>query len=468
MSVRLFAIHIASVLLVVILIANLRAQDSNSFDRKPTSISGCMTSACHGASVAPDTPTWQRSGKIWFDQDPHAQAYTDLLTQSSQRIVEKLSNRSQSVSSDEYRQFLEEKCVSCHASEHAPAEQRTLGVDCQSCHGPADAWDQTHYSKQWQSLGAKRFDQTRMLNMESISSRAAICSSCHVGELNRQGREREVDHRLMAAGHPAMHFDFELFSQRYPKHWAVSETSSTESHGNSFRQWQIGKLQASIVRLKLLAARVEPVSTSGSARDWPELTEYSCYSCHHKLDSPSWRPPRGSTNSFVWDSWLTSQLDIAINEKSSASLSRHLAELKAAMEKSLPNAPQVREMSISLLRLLEIELATKLDAKADANSEMQNLQSQLGRVLKNERKLVDWESAAQWYVASTCLVDDLRLEAIYSLKPSTEPDRFFGRKQTWDRKDKAKSTLTHGSSLFHPKMFNEYREELAKQLMPQP
>ena len=300
---------------------------------------------------------WQRAAKIWFDQDPHAQAYTVLLNETSARIVSQLINEELTASSQKYLDILETKCVSCHASESAPRSQRVLGADCQVCHGSADAWGSQHYSSEWKARGRSRFEDRKKLDVESLVSRAEVCSSCHVGELNRKGSnqedrfDREVDHKLMAAGHPPMYFDFESFSRRYPVHWDTKDEEVGKGASIGFERWRIGKITSAITRLKLLAARAERATgQSTSPHDWPELTEYNCTSCHHALVQPSWRQTRGANAIADWDDWSVSQLDSAIRDQSAGEVMAQINSLKSLIEATAPKPNEVAIKAASFRR----------------------------------------------------------------------------------------------------------------------
>jgi hypothetical protein len=131
----------------------------------------------------------------------------------------------ENVDHPKYRQFLEDHCVACHASENSPLAQRTSGVDCQSCHGSQLAWDTSHYpenSQKWTKANRAAFfknNKREPIDTQSPWILARVCGSCHVGQLNRSGvipfddqsslpvQQREVSHQLMAAGHPPTYFE---------------------------------------------------------------------------------------------------------------------------------------------------------------------------------------------------------------------------------------------------------------------
>ena len=134
----------------------------------------------------------------------------------------------------------------------------------------------------------------------------------------------------------------------------------------------------------------------------------------------------------------------------------------------MPDESVVQAKTMNLLGLLEKELESISFTENGSDSHQKPLKSQLARVLRNEHNLLDWESAAQWYVASACLVDDLQIESDYKPIAPIDQDRFFGEVRTWSRFDNTKSIIRHSSSFFHPKMFSDYSDDLAKQLMSQP
>ena len=430
-------------------------------------IVGCMTTACHGSNV-PDTKIWQRAGKIWLDQDPHARAYTSLLTEASESIVSRLADKELKWSSQAYRDVLNARCVSCHASENAPQTDRDLGADCQVCHGSADVWGSEHYSSEWKALGKSRFENGKMLNVESMASRARVCSSCHIGELNRTsgpniGKDREVDHRLMAAGHPPMHFDFESYMRRYPVHWDTTEETTGLGSSVGVERWRTGKITAAITKLNLLAARAErSTSSSVKVNDWPELTEYNCTSCHHALDQPSWRQARGANAIADWDDWCISQLDCAVRDPSREELKSQLIHLKRHVEPLSPEPRQVAMSALSLRRWLEIELD---HVSSPAENSVELVLTKLKSRLERVHEIRNWESATQWYMATRVLSERLGIAGLREPVPFVSEDPFVGSDHTW------KPTFSKEFDTpkrFHPDMLENYCNDLMQQLRTRP
>lgn len=437
-------------------------------DMQSPSITSCMTTACHGSNV-PDAKNWQRAGKIWFDTDPHARAYTSLLTETSAKIVSRLANKELTPTSDEYRAVLNAKCISCHSNENVSESQRVLGADCQVCHGSADAWGSEHYSSEWKSLGKSRFDGTDRVNMESIAGRTKVCASCHVGELDRKksqgsGLDREVDHRLMAAGHPPMYFEFESYFRRYPVHWETQDEPVSLGSKLGMERWRVGKITTAIAKLKLLSARAErSTSKSTQAADWPELTEYTCTNCHHSLEQPNWRRSRNSNPTALanWDDWTVSQLDCAVRDQSIDELNSHLARLKKSVEYSTPDPTQVAMIAASLKKWLEMEL-DHVSSPSENSEEMMVLK--LKSRMASVDRLQNWESATQWYLATRVLSEGIGILGSKAPVSFVKEDPFVNT-GTWLP---TASNEFDSPMNFDPDMLNDYSNELKRQLRTRP
>lgn len=472
-------------------------QGASVVDRSQWKISGCMVASCHG-SRDPEMPIWQRAGAKWFDDDPHAQAYTALLSDRSKQIVERLTGKPLEVDSSAYRDFLEQKCVSCHASELAPESQRVLGADCQVCHGPATAWGEDHYSKQRRELGEERFIGTDRVHMGSLSQRVRVCSSCHVGQLNRDdAQDREVDHRLMAAGHPVTYFDFENYFARYPAHWDVARETARLGPSAPYQRWRTGKLVAAQTRLALVRDRAQRASPSLSAaaspapplplqppknlpenslpeavwlhndwpqNDWPEFTEYSCTSCHHELSNNAWRQAYRNHTRFVWDEWTMELVDLAmessVETQTDSRWATQIASLRADMQQQSPPIERVAITADSLWNQLE-QRSHALQGPVSEDF----LRAQLHRLIELEPSVSSWEKGAQWASAARVLTESMQWQ------PNARPlgletvDAYFGPPQVWIP---GQLPAYQTSEWFHPRSLSSYRDSLKEQLGTRP
>lgn len=430
---------------------------------------------CHASSVV-QAPVWQRSSRIWFEQDPHARAYTKLLNSHSQRIVAQLVEAAIEVDTREYRQVLRERCVSCHANEQASDDKIKLGIDCQVCHGPATAWGEEHYSQSTLSRGDHRFDRSQRVNLESIEQRARLCSDCHIGRINRGPglRDREVDHRLMAAGHPTMYFDLENYLDRYPKHWDEAEEEQRLGEFPSYSRWRTGKWVAAHARLQLVhdrAERIESSTQQGAERqhDWPEFTESSCTSCHYPLLPDSWRQRFGSSRTATWDDWYLERIDVAFPETTDASWSQRWSDewlaLRSTMESRAPDPAAARNHANALMELCRVAI------DAPENPDEPRIRARLSRLLETESMVRSWEQGAQWANTAHVLADSLGWKL-----PSPPVDGnpqgnlpkgiFFDSPKPWD--PIAGSPTFDGAPWFQPETLTRYREYLRQRLGDKP
>jgi hypothetical protein len=437
-------------------------------DEPQLALSRC--NECH-ASTVEGTPAWQHSSLVWFDRDPHAQAYTKLLNAQSQRIVDRLMGTPMAVDTPEYRQVLRDRCVSCHANEQASDPQIKLGVECQVCHGPASAWGEEHYSQATLALGSQRFANSQRVNLESMEQRARVCSACHVGQLNRGPglQDREVDHRLMAAGHPMMYFDFENYLERYPKHWDVVAEEARLGAFPAYSRWQLGKWITAQVRLVMLrdrATRVESTLTAGAStgRDWPEFTEYSCTSCHYPLLSESWRQRVRSSKSTTWDEWYLERVEQLFSRTTDDRITQswHTASsaLRSNMENRRPDPSAAKTHAQSMIDLCQMAI------DAPAPPDAKRIREQLRQLLDEESKVTSWEQGAQWVTTARMLSHSLGWEQPDSPIEGSPPGGFFRPPRPWD--PIATSPAFQGADWFRPDALRKYRESLQQRLGTQP
>ena len=86
---------------------------------------------------------------------------------------------------------------------------------------------------------------------------------------------RNVDHELIAAGHPDLVFDFETYTAMLPPHWRT--TPSDGGRTGLDRGAGGGPAES----LKRLARRTQQRDASA----WPEFAEFECFACHHDVNN---------------------------------------------------------------------------------------------------------------------------------------------------------------------------------------
>ena len=290
------SIFLAAIFAAVALISSpSRSQSAlpNKNSRQYTGPGSCSSPACHG-SIGPrtDNRVKQNEYSIWIVSDKHSKAYTMLTGPVGERMAAILGIGKAETS---------HKCLACHALD-VPAEQmahtfdKTDGVSCENCHGPASAWLGQHTERGWthaQSVDLGMYDSRDLLK------RSKLCLTCHLGD-DKPGEEKYVDHEMIAAGHPDLYFELDSFSAYMPRHWKEpgepGEPDGTSDPWYDVREWTTGQAVQLQQALLHLAAR-----THGTV--WPEYSELECYACHHSLvpATQSWRQARGYTDRRAGD-----------------------------------------------------------------------------------------------------------------------------------------------------------------------
>ena len=129
-----------------------------------------------------------------------------------------------------------------------------------------------------------------MTDLRSLPIRASGCLSCHLGNRNKQ-----VDHELIASGHPILAFELDNYTETLPPHWRRgSDTVSAATHGA--RAFAVGQSAAFSQSLDNLAHHAR-------GEKWPEFSDMSCTTCHHSLEGSGWRQERGWPGRAGLPSW---------------------------------------------------------------------------------------------------------------------------------------------------------------------
>ncbi len=232
----------------------------------------CSASVCHGGS---DLGQPRSEATTWRALDPHARAYDTLLSAQSKAIAKHLWG-------DTIQAHDASLCLKCHVHpeyEHArPNFRRGDGVGCESCHGAAHDWLTPHYR-------AANQKKLGMADTKSLPGRASICVTCHVGT-----PDANVDHDLIAAGHPPLRFEFATYFANLPPHWDVEKDRKANKPKNivvdfEFQTWGVGQDISAAAAAELRAYRADPKN----GKPWPEFAELDCFSCHHDLHAKSRR-----------------------------------------------------------------------------------------------------------------------------------------------------------------------------------
>ena len=184
----------------------------------------CSALACHGSIARVEHSKVRRNEHTtWITQDPHSSAFQTLLGPRSEQIVLSLSAWAGPVLPAER----DERCLACHTTPRPKSELEltaTLnhdGVGCESCHGGAAKWLGPHTTEWWQGLDSRTKERQYGLRAtKELAQRVEVCTECHVGRRSPDGLlTQEVNHDLIAAGHPRLNFEFAAYQENLPVHW---------------------------------------------------------------------------------------------------------------------------------------------------------------------------------------------------------------------------------------------------------
>ena len=235
-------------------------------------VATCAGSTCHGRAEGNGKVVRQDELRRW--QEPsspsgaHSRAFAVLSGQRGQQIAATLG-LGMATSAP--------ACLGCHTTD-APLTRRGDryqlgdGVGCESCHGVSTGWLATHYTVR--GSHASNVAQG-LIPLENPSVRAAVCLDCHYGS-DKPGQF--VTHRMMAAGHPRISFELDLFSSLQQHHDEDADYAARKGHTDSLRLWAVGQAEAVQRSLSLFSR-----SAFASQGIFPEFTFYDCHSCHRQI-----------------------------------------------------------------------------------------------------------------------------------------------------------------------------------------
>jgi hypothetical protein len=366
--------------------------------------------ACHSADrLTGYTGYTGREYALALERDPHhvkdrhAQAYEVLTEERSRKIVRRLYP-----DKIDPRPEADRLCLSCHVQPNYDGPSRSAhgvkqfrledGVSCEACHGPAQHWLAAHFRDGWKDMPSEAKLTLGQRDTRSLLGRIRICVDCHVG---RPGME--VNHDLIAAGHPRLSFEFSGFHFLLHKHWDEAKDIQAYTHGREEFEtwaWLLGQLVSACTALELLADR----AAGGDNRIWPEFAEHDCSACHHDLKATSERQERGfgkrKPGAMPQNRWYVAMLPQALDALG-APADKHLlallGEIRAGLETVPPNRKQVAENALHAAAILgKLEVDKRVDPQVAANRFTTTLTT-----VRNENCGDD--DAVQFFLASTAL-----------------------------------------------------------------
>ncbi len=241
-------------------------------------VASCAGTTCHGRTL-PDGKI-VRQDEILRWQEPssaggaHSRALAVLRGTRGQQIAYRLGFGDAASAP---------ACLGCHADNAAargPVFQINDGVGCEACHGGSRGWIESH-----RVVGATHAGNVAhgMIALDNPMVRANNCLDCHYGSA-KPGQF--VTHKMMAAGHPRVSFELDLFSALQAHHIEDADYIARKGRPSSMRFWVVGQAMAIERSLSLFAS-----PQHGMEGAFPEFYFFDCHSCHRRIqDSQSFSP----------------------------------------------------------------------------------------------------------------------------------------------------------------------------------
>ncbi len=275
------AFRILAVLSVIAVYPASTAIGNGNFE----GVASCAGSTCHGRAEGNGAVVRQDEIATW--QEPssasgaHSRAYAVLAGRRGQQIADSLGLGPATQAAD---------CLGCHATfaptaKRGPRFQLSDGVGCESCHGPAEGWLASHYARPATHASNVADGLTPL---ENPQARANVCLDCHYGS-DKPGQF--VTHEMMAAGHPRVSFELDLFSALQQHHDIDDDYMRRKERPDSVRFWAVGQAE-SVRRATSLFAQPR----FGMEGAFPQFYFFDCHSCHRQIQDSDARRLTFETN----------------------------------------------------------------------------------------------------------------------------------------------------------------------------
>ena len=362
-------------------------------------VATCNGSNCHGRPVSSGLVVRQNELVSW--QDPssktgaHSRAWRALTEPRGQAIAGRMGiGPAQHAAA----------CLGCH-TDPAPAGlrgeryQAADGVGCEACHGAAGGWLASHYTVAGASHAANV--AAGMIPLESPMVRAKVCLDCHFGS-DRPGQF--VSHQMMAAGHPRLEFELDLFTDLQRHHDIDGQRRLGIVPSGGVKTWAIGQALALERTLRLYRD-----DRWGQAGAFPEFTFFDCRSCHRAFTDPpklptvganparpipAGTPPFNDANMIVLTAAVQATEPQLAPRFAADSLAFH-----AALARDRPSAVRAAATLLETTR----ELAARFAARGFGPAEAKAILTDIVGDTLGER-YTDYQGATQAYMAVDTLV----------------------------------------------------------------
>jgi len=386
-------------------------------------VASCSSSVCHGNVKSTSSYDVQLNEYVtWSHDDSHSKAYSVLMSDRSRAIAAKLGLPNA---------YDAKICLDCHADnvpETVRGKEFTIadGVGCESCHGGAEKWIESHTMK------TTSYDdnlKNGMYPTATLANRAPLCLSCHVGNT-----DKFVTHRIMGAGHPRLSFELDTFQSLQPSHHQIDKDYAARKPVYSRTAvWAYGQIEAARMQVQLVQ---QYFAKDGAT--FPELALFSCHSCHQssmrQLDWARGLTTIGSQPGSVPLNDGHVRMAIVIARQMAPIAAREIVALSQSLqEASSSSRERVSQVSGRLEAALRQLQSQAAERKWTAGEQTALLTAILD--LGSRKEYRDYIGAEQAVMASELLMLDLgtaarnraRLDALFKLVEDDEayrPDQF--------------------------------------------
>lgn len=231
-------------------------------------VATCAGSTCHGRSQPDGKVVRQDEILRWQEASSptgsHSRAFAVLSSERSATIARRMGIGPAPQAA---------MCLGCHADNTAargPRFQQSDGIGCEACHGGSANWIDVHKTGNHQaSLAAG------LVRLENPAVKAAVCLDCHFGSADGG---QFVSHQIMAAGHPRVSFELDLFTSLQQHHDEDADYVKRKGRTSGVRVWAVGQAAAVERQLSLFAN-----PGLGAEGAFPEFYFFDCHSCHRQI-----------------------------------------------------------------------------------------------------------------------------------------------------------------------------------------
>jgi hypothetical protein len=403
----LLAQRVSPVGLILLVVATSRPLSAQTPEPIPTPLrtigtGSCAAAACHGGRREP-LGLKGSEYTFWATYDPHRKGYSILFDERSKRIER---NYRGLASIDAAEPESDATCLSCHVRQKfepkdVKREEYLLadGVGCESCHGPAERWLVPHTEAGWKGLSDRqKQEQFGLVNTKDLTTRISMCANCHLGSA-----DAEVNHDLIAAGHPRLLYEFANQQGKHPKHWRI-EDEKARYPDYEVRAWALGQVVSAKASFDLVESRASRSSDKIDPAPWPEFTEYDCFACHHDLKLPSSRQESGRLGSLAWGTWTIPGLKQVSELRSGGSFGSKdtaVEQLEVLMSRTGPDSAKVA----SLARAASREVVPLIERVEHQPFSRRDVESLLATSFQSPDapKPTDWTESARAYLTIVAL-----------------------------------------------------------------